>query len=132
MESGSTPTSLSKEDVVRVLSVAMDRLRLEIDSEVPAQRVLTLLAVAANPDLPQYEVSKHVQGIAEATVSRNVTDLSALTRTRSPGPGLVEQRADPTHRRRNLLRLTAKGERLIADLTRAVNAALARRREAGA
>lgn len=132
MDGGSTLPFLTQQDVVHVLRVAVDRLRAEIGPEVPAQRILTLLAIAANPDLPQHDVPKHIHGVAEATVSRNVADLSAVTRTREPGPDLVEQRADPMYRRRNLLRLTRKGERLIADLARAANAALGHRKTAGA
>lgn len=112
---------LSVRDAIRVLTVAMDCFREGIDAEAPAQRILTFLAVAANPDMPQYDVSKHVKGIAEATVSRNVTDLSALNRARQPGPDLVEQRPDPMYRRRNLLRLTPKGERLLEQLASRIN-----------
>jgi DNA-binding MarR family transcriptional regulator len=132
MDGGSASPLLTQQDVVHVLRVVIDRLRAEVGPEVPAQRVLTLLAIAANPDLPQHDVPRHVRGIVDATVSRNVADLSAVTRMREPGPGLVEQRADPMYRRRNLLRLTTKGERLIADLTRVANAALGHRKAAGA
>lgn len=117
-------TELSSRNVARILTVALHRFRAEVDPEAPVQRVLTFLVIAAHPDLPQREATRYIRDVGVATVSRNVADMSALTRTRQPGPGIVEQIPDPTYRRRNLLRLTSKGLALMDAITSDVNRAL--------
>lgn len=119
-------SDLSTLDTVRVLIVALEVFRDAIDPEAPLQRVMTFLAIAANHDMPQYELEKAVKGVSASAFSRNIADLTAIDRNRKPGPGLVLQAPDPYYRRRNLLRLTTKGEQLMAEITDRMNRALSK------
>lgn len=115
---------LSNEQVLKVLGVAVRYLQEKIDPEMPAQRILTLVGVAQHPGAPQFELGEMIGLPAASTISRNLNDLTHLTSRRKPGPDLVAQEPDPHFRRRNLVRLTKRGEALIAAMTAEVNQAL--------
>jgi len=115
--------NLSKQDAVQMLTLAMQEMQDQIGPEATAQRVLTFLAIAANPGMPQYDMGKKVKGFTFATLSRNIAELSLIKRGSQPGSGLVVQMPDPKHRRRNLLRLTEKGEALVEAIAARMSAA---------
>lgn len=85
--------------------------------------MLTLIGVAENPGSPQFELGSVIGMPSHATISRNINDLTHLTSRREPGPGYVRQDPDPNSRRRNLLRLTDRGEVLVEGLVKAINKA---------
>jgi DNA-binding MarR family transcriptional regulator len=55
-------------------------------------------------------------GVSTSTVWRNIKILSTGREESSKALGLVLTIADPTERRRNLLKLTKKGEKLVQRL----------------
>ena len=102
------------------------------DREVPAQVISTFLYIAShNPCHAQalgqdltYENDKGDPIPMHASaVSRNTDWLSAthrltnpVTQKKKPGLNLITKEVDPFNRRRQLLRLTPKGEKLARKL----------------
>ena len=120
--------TLSKHDLIAVLTTALSSFREEFDSEITASRILTLLAVSENPGIQQVDVERFVRGLSASAVSRNILDWSDVTTNRKPGPGFLEQRPDPEYRRRNIVYPTAKALHWLEQLTKAVNDKALRKR----
>ena len=84
-----------------------------------AQTMLALLYIARldqtdNPATVK-DVGDHL-GVSTAAASRNVAALSAWSRHKKPGHGLVEATENPAFRSQKFIRLTAKGKRVIKTL----------------
>lgn len=120
--------TLSKHDLIEVLTAALSSFREEFDSEITASRILTLLAVSENPGIQQVDVERYVRGLSASAVSRNILDWSDVTTNRKPGPGFLEQRPDPEYRRRNIVYPTAKALHWLEQLSKTVNERLAKKR----
>lgn len=104
----------------RLLKVALESLEaireLTGDPEIQAQKVIILLQVAMHREISMTDLLKYA-GVEQSSVSRNVTTLAeGFPLKGKPGMGLVESYEDPAFRRRKLVRLTKKGEELIAKL----------------
>lgn len=112
---------LSQKDLTVILKTALNAFREEIDEDITATRILTLLAVVDEPGIQQVDLERVLGGLASSSVSRNVGDLSSIKRNREPGPDFLEQRPDPAYRRRNLVFPTAKALHWLASLTERVN-----------
>lgn len=104
-------------DVIEVFR-AMDR-------EVPAQVISTFLYVAAhNPchaqSLQLDLITENAKGepvpMTPSAVSRNTDWLSEQHRLGKPGLNLIHKEVDPSNRRRQILRLTPKGVKLVKAL----------------
>lgn len=117
-------TRLTEAEITQVVFAALDEFRKELGLDVTAQRIQTMLAIAMNPNMEQRELGNQLGGMADATVSRNVSDLSAITRNKERGPNLVKQEPDPMFRRRNLVDLTPSGRALLRNVTDRVNKSL--------
>jgi|MDSV01.3.fsa_nt_gb DNA-binding MarR family transcriptional regulator len=96
-----------------------------MDREVPAQVISTFLYIAShNPCHAQalgqdltYENDKGEPIPMHASaVSRNTDWLSEKHRLNKPGLNLITKEVDPFNRRRQILRLTPKGEKLARKL----------------
>lgn len=118
---------MTKAELLKVLRVAVGYLQSNVDAEISAQRILTLIGVAEHPGVAQYELGERIGIDAASTPSRNLNDLTHRTSRRKPGPGLVTQEPDPDFRRRNVVRLTDRGEALLAAMTAEVNKAMQKR-----
>lgn len=118
---------MTKAELLKVLRVAVGFLQENVDAEISAQRIITLIGVAEHPGVAQYELGERIGIDAASTLSRNLNDLTHRTSRRKPGPGLVTQEPDPDFRRRNLVRLTDRGETLLAAMTHEVNKAMEKR-----
>lgn len=88
----------------------------DLDPEIQAQAIATLLVIAQNPDgIKMQDLGKQVR-ISQSSVSRNVSLLSHTQRYGRPGHDLVVAFEDPMERRRKLVRLTPKGKRVVNRL----------------
>lgn len=118
---------MTKAELLKVLRVAVGFLQDNVDAEISAQRIITLIGVAEHPGVAQYELGERIGIDAASTLSRNLNDLTHRTSRRKPGSGLVTQEPDPDFRRRNVVRLSDRGEALLAAMTAEVNKAMEKR-----
>lgn len=88
------------------------------DPELPTQTANTLLYIILNEGTPSCSMAGIAEALnlAQSSVSRNVSALSAIHRNRRPGMGLVETVIDPSERRRRIIRLTRKGKKFVRDI----------------
>jgi len=91
----------------------LNHLRDATQQDIEAQILSVLLIVAQRESDPPnvLELAK-LASVSEATASRAVASLGRGLRGK-PGAGLVETMEDPTNYSRKLVRLTAKGQRLM-------------------
>jgi DNA-binding MarR family transcriptional regulator len=118
-------TQLTNDELLRVLQTALETFRTEVDTDINAPKILTLLAVARNSGMPQIEMGDHVKGVTTSSASRYLQDWSELDKNRQPGMDYITARPDPQYRRRSLIYITPKGQQFIERLTAAVNKVLA-------
>lgn len=97
--------------------VALDRAlrfaRSRLSPDITAQRLLILIAVYLHEGLSQRELLHHLDSTSITALSRNIADLSSLTTRKSPGPGLLELRADPMNLRVKRVFLTRRGRGFV-------------------
>ncbi|MGA4641152.1 MarR family winged helix-turn-helix transcriptional regulator [Stutzerimonas stutzeri] len=91
----------------------------DFDQEMQMQTAQTFIAVAMQPGITMTELSEKV-GISQSSCSRNVSALSRLHRLNKPGMDLVVAAPDPMERRRRIVKLTPKGQRLAESLTKLI------------
>lgn len=98
----------------KVLS-AFELLRI-LDREIPGQLVSTFLYVASHNGCHKQALELEL-GFTTASASRN-TDWLAEGRKgiKHKGLGLIIKEVDPTNRRRQILRLSAKGQILAKHM----------------
>lgn len=105
-----TDANLSKLAKVIVL------LQTELNNpEMQAQTMLTLINVMRQGELAMAELEKSV-GVSQAAISRNISRLSDGLPPDFKGPHVVEAYEDPMYRRRKIVKLTPKGDRLRKKL----------------
>jgi DNA-binding MarR family transcriptional regulator len=101
-----------------VIEEVIKRFR-DFDQEMQMQTAQTFIAVAMQPGITMKELSEKV-GISQASCSRNVSALSRVHRLNKPGMDLVVAAEDPMERRRKVVKLTPKGQRLAESLTQLI------------
>lgn len=79
------------------------------------QMASVFLAVAMKPGICQRDLVP-LLGMAQSSVSRNVTALGPKSRQGGPGLNLVVQRHEPTERKTYELHLTREGKELANRL----------------
>lgn len=94
-----------------------------IDPDMPMGTAVSFLMIANGETdeggLSVTELSK--QGdFALSSASRYVQNLGEMDRHRRPGHDLVSDRVDPMERRRKVLKLTAKGKRVLNQIRNAI------------
>jgi DNA-binding MarR family transcriptional regulator len=89
----------------------------EIDPYIPAQTIECLLVVAVNPGITMQKLSEQT-GLAQSSCSRNVAMLSKYHRLGKEGYDLVEAVDDPRERRRKIIYLTTKGQKVVNTVMR--------------
>lgn len=87
----------------------------KIDPEMPMQRAATFVHVCLHEGCTMLEIVEAV-GQSQASASRNVAALSKWQRQRRVGPDLINAEEDPYERRRKVVTLTSKGQRIAASL----------------
>lgn len=97
--------------------VGLMELVRQVDPEMPAQTIQTLLLVAeaGEAGLMQHELGPKL-GMTKAAASRNVLVLSKLKGPGVPGPGLIESEELPENRRCRVVRLTSKGHKFVEKM----------------
>lgn len=100
---------------VERMLMAFEKLR-EIDSEMPAQLVSTLLYVASHKNCHKQALEQDLN-FTTASSSRNTDWLTINHRIKNRrGLGLITKEADPSNGRRMQLALTPKGQVLVDQL----------------
>ncbi len=100
---------------LHALARALDEFR-KLDAEIPPQQMLTFLWVCISPPgITMKELCERV-GIAQSAMSRTVAQLGKYGSHGRPGYGLLDSEEDPAERRRKVVRLTSKGDRVRSAL----------------
>ena len=85
-----------------------------IEPEMKAQHMHTLLVIADNPWIQFAEIESHTK-MSRSAVARNIAWLSVEF-----GRGLITMKEDPADRRNKIAKLARKGELFIAQLEKIV------------
>jgi DNA-binding MarR family transcriptional regulator len=104
---------LTDPDIERLLKV-IERIRI-LDRQFPAQVLSSLLYIAAHDNCHKQALEEDLD-ITTASSSRNTDWLSDYHRLRKPGLGLIIKEEDPGNGRRQQLKLSPKGRRLIQQI----------------
>ena len=99
---------------IQSLLAALEMFRVVAGKDVPIQRLIVFLYVAAHDGCPQATLTK-ATGMSEASVSRCLDALGPIDRHGNPGVRLISRRQDQDDYKRWRLFLTPKGQS-IADL----------------
>jgi DNA-binding MarR family transcriptional regulator len=83
----------------------------KLDQELPSQTVNTFLYIVVHEGCTMKDIADAL-GVAQSTMSRNVSALSKIHRLRKPGLDLVKATEDPYERRRKIVTLTPRGKQL--------------------
>ena len=95
-----------------------EQLRV-LDQEMPAQLLSCFLYIASHNPCHKVAIEEGLN-LSVASGSRNIDRLCKVNRLKQPGLGLVQKEEDPSNRRRLIISLTPKGEKLINNLKTAV------------
>lgn len=112
---------LTDKELITALEAALSIFREEIDPDITAARILTLLATTQHPGCPQAEMERYVKGMSTSGISRNILDWSEVNNKREPGPNFILAKPDPTFRKRHLLYPTDRAWAFLSRVTAAVN-----------
>lgn len=110
----STPTTTTFGPNLTRLSQALSVVRT-VDETMPVQTLAVLLEVAQNERLSVSELAQRT-GIHPSSASRNVAALSQWHWLKRPGLQLVVSEPDPMELRRKVVRLSARGRRMIETI----------------
>jgi len=100
---------------------AMKKVR-ELDDEMPAQTLLTLLVVyRRDGSITQFDLRSEL-GVASSTAARISGRLGPWEKfPAKPGLGLIHSEQDPHDRRFRILSLTAKGRSFIDSVLKEIH-----------
>lgn len=87
-----------------------------IDSEMPLGQAKCLFIVSQVEEGMSLSDVARKAGIGLATASRYIGALGKINRKKEDGLQLVESFEDPMERRKKIIRLTAKGKRVIKTI----------------
>lgn len=90
------------------------------DPEIQAQAMLLFVKIAQNDDNISMKELQHWSGLANSSISRNVSLLGETNRHGGPGMFLVRNYPDPMDRRRHIVKLTPKGRAVWASLSKII------------
>jgi DNA-binding MarR family transcriptional regulator len=106
--------SHNKPDEITLVVRVLEEFR-RLDPDLPIQYALSFLTIAQHEGMSMGELAQHL-GIAQSSASRNIAALSKWHSFGKAGHELVEAHEDPRERRRKLVQLTPKGQRLVKIL----------------
>ncbi|MBM4179647.1 MAG: winged helix-turn-helix transcriptional regulator [Ignavibacteria bacterium] len=102
--------NLTNPRIERLLKV-MEAFRL-LDREMPASLTSCFLYVASHDNCHKQALEEDLV-MKTSSTSRNTDWLSKYHRLKKPGLHLITKEADPANRRRQVLKLSPKGEQLV-------------------
>ena len=105
---------MEKQRYLRVLTAIIKELR-NVDPNMGIQTVHTLFVIAQEEGLGVTEIAKRTNGTV-SNASYNVDYLSKTRRRAKAGYNLVDTQYDAIERRRKLVSLSSKGQKLINKL----------------
>jgi len=91
----------------------------KFDADIQSQTIAVFLYVGINEGeegVPMTTIAKDLN-MAQSSVSRNVSLLSKWSWSRKEGLNFVEALEDPMERRRKLVKLTNRGNKLYATIS---------------
>jgi len=103
-----------KPDEITLVVRVLEEFR-RLDPDLPIQYALSFLTIAQHEGMSMGELAQHL-GIAQSSASRNIAALSKWHSFGKAGHDLVEAHEDPRERRRKLVQLTPKGQKLVKIL----------------
>ena len=111
---GQSAKSADDDKVLANLLKALKPFRA-LRETMPLQYVSTFLLVASEEGLNVSTYAKRA-GTSQSLMTRHLADLGTVNRYHEDGFGLVEAYYDLMDRRNRLIRLTAKGQRLVGQI----------------
>lgn len=102
---------------MRELTAALKTARALINPDMTVQELLlfTMIAEAGQAGIDQATLILR-SGAARSSVSRFVINMTAVTAKKERGPDLVVNLPDPSNLSARIVRITAKGQRVAAEL----------------
>jgi DNA-binding MarR family transcriptional regulator len=100
------------------LAKVLNQVRL-LNNEMPIQTLSVLILIANNDKKNKRTTMSYIAkelGFQNATITRNVSNLSDWTYQKKKGLGLVQMEYDPMDQRIKILSLTKKGQVFIDSL----------------
>jgi DNA-binding MarR family transcriptional regulator len=101
---------------VRLFDQFLVRARKALGPDVTALRLHILLNVYLNEGINQRSLLKLLDVTSVTALSRNLADMSTLTSSKKPGPGLIELRFDLMNLRQKSIHLTSRGRKIIVTI----------------
>jgi len=101
---------------VRLFDQFLVSARKTLGPDVTALRLHILLNVYLNEGTNQRNLLKLLDVTSVTALSRNLADMSTLTSTKKPGPGLIELRFDMMNLRQKSIHLTPQGRKIIMTI----------------
>ncbi|MFT7218885.1 MAG: DNA-binding MarR family transcriptional regulator [Candidatus Azotimanducaceae bacterium] len=98
---------------VRLFDRFIVRARKALGPDVTVLRLHILLNVYLNEGTNQRNLLKLLDVTSVTALSRNLADMSALTSSKKPGPGLIELRFDLMNLRQKSIHLTPRGRDIV-------------------
>ena len=111
--------NLQERKGLRNTALILEELR-KLAPEMQMQTALVLLYAALNPEQTMRELGERI-GISQAAMSRNVALLGKGLKPGVEGFGLLTAEEDPYERRRKIIKVTTKGERVCRSLAALTN-----------
>lgn len=108
---GRNPYTQLSASLVRVLSRLRDQ-----HPDATITQAICLFLIAGSPGIAQRDLYR-LMGTTDSAASRIVAMLSDIGSRNTPGMDLVSMAVNPEDRRERHLTLTAKGRRLMDDIT---------------
>ncbi|MYL24377.1 MarR family transcriptional regulator [Halomonas alkaliantarctica] len=110
---GAYTNGYTKSGLMRVFQILEEFRKIYPDMQM--QNASIFVTIAMNQGITMKELGQRT-GLAQSSCSRNVALLSEHLKYDKPGYGLVVATEDPVERRRKIVRLSSKGERVAASL----------------
>ena len=111
----------TKKGLMRVFQILEEFRKIYPDMQM--QTASVFVTIALNEGITMKDLGQRT-GLAQSSCSRNVALLSEWLKHNKPGYGLVVAQEDPVERRRKIIHLTPKGQRVAASLDMLVRAEL--------
>lgn len=108
-----TTNGYTKSGMMKVFQILEEFRKVYPDMQMQAASVFAIIAM--NPGITMKELGQRT-GLAQSSCSRNVALLSDKLKHDKDGYGLVVASEDPLERRRKVVHLTPRGNRVASSL----------------
>lgn len=116
---------MTERQLAIILIEVLNEVRGDLDPEMQVQTLLTFLHAVRQPGSTMKEIG-NLTNQTQASMSRNISALSQVSRHGKPGLNLVHTYEDPMERRRKVVELTPKGQKFMKTLQGKINRKLER------